>query len=245
MMRSRNPILNKMAKADTYVDTNAATYKGIGIKTGTLLTTTLLSAAFSWLLLMGQNLEAVVTILSVSGIVALISVMVASFVPRVAAPFSILYTFAQGFTLGTLTYLVEVFYMGQGLSLMAVIITLIIFGVMLALYTSRTIRVTSTFRKVMFIGIISILLLSIVMMFIPTQYNIFANNPTMGIALSLFLIIYGAFMLVLNFNQAEMIVTHGVDKRYEWSVALGLMITLIWIYVEVLRLLVLLLARRD
>lgn len=248
MQRAKNPILKSLDRAELHENTNASTYLGIGIKTGILLLTTLLSAGFAWLLLLrgdNQSVEATVTILGVTGIVAFISVMIASFIPRVAMPFSILYTLAQGFTLGVLTFLVEYMFQGQGIAIMALIITLVIFGVMLALYSSRTLRVTSRFRKVMFIGIISILLVSIISIFIPDQYNVFINNPALGILLSLGLILYGAFMLVLNFDQAETIVSNGIDKRYEWSVSLGLMITLIWIYVEVIRLLVIILGNRE
>lgn len=245
MIRSRNPILNNMERANVYTDTNSASYLGIGIKTGVLFLATVLSGVFAWFLLANQNIEAVWAILSVSGIVAFISVMIASFIPRVAMPFSILYGLAQGFTLGTLTYIVETVYDGQGFSMTAFAITLIIFGVMLALYSSRTLRVTSTFRKIMFVGIISILLLSIVSIIVPSIGNLFVTNTPLAILLSLILIIYGAFMLVLNFNQAEIIVSNGLDNRFEWSVSLGLMISLIWIYIEVLRLLIIFFANRD
>jgi len=242
MNKVRNPILNRINNEETIDRSYTATYAGISIKTGILLLVTILSGIGAWWLLY-NNLQAAVTILAVTGITAFISVMIASFIPRVAAPFSILYSAAQGFSLVLITVIAEIYY--QGIGLTAVIITVIIFGVMLALYSSRTIRATSRFRKVMFTALISILIFSIISMFIPQINLLFTNNFGLGVILSLALILFGAFMLVLNFDQAEMIVQNQAPKNFEWSVSLGLMITIIWIYVEVLRLLIILASNRD
>ena len=61
---------------------------------------------------------------------------------------------------------------------------------------------------------------------------------------SLFIIGYGAFMLAMDFEQVKRVVANGYDKRYEWMTALGLMLTIVWIYVEVIRLLAII-ADRD
>ena len=60
-----------------------------------------------------------------------------------------------------------------------------------------------------------------------------------------FLLVYGVITLSLNFQEAQMVVQLGASKNSEWSVALGLMISIVYIYVEILRLLVLLLANKD
>lgn len=242
MQRTKNPILNQVSNADVMDRSNSATYLGISIKTGILLLTTIISGLFAWFLISTKP-ESAVTILSVSGITAFISVLLASFIPRMAMPFSILYTLAEGFILGALTVVAEAFAPGIGMT--AVIITVVIFGVMLALYSSRTIRATSKFRKFMFSTIIAILIFSILGALIPQISALFANNFGLAIGLSAFLIIYGAFMLILNFDQAEYVVDAGADKMYEWSVSLGLMITIFWIYIEVIRLLIILAANRD
>src|SRR5690554_4026928 len=241
MQRVKNPVLNRLDNQEVYDKSYSSTYLGVSVKTILLLVTILSGIGAWWLLHNNQN--ALIAILAVSGITAFISVMIASFFPRVAMPFSILYSAAQGFTLGLITIIADSFYPGIGLT--AVTITIVIFGVMLALYSSRTIRATSRFRKVMFTGLISILILSILSIFIPGINNLFVKNFGLAVGLSLLLILFGAFMLILNFDQAEMIVTHGAPKNYEWSVALGLMVTIIWIYVEVLRLLIIILSNRD
>lgn len=242
MQRVKNPVLNRLDNQEVYDRSYSSTYLGVSVKTGLLLLVTILSGIGAWWLL-NNNINAAITILAVTGITAFISVMIASFFPRVAMPFSILYSAAQGFSLGLLTIIADEAFPGIGLT--AVTITVVIFGVMLALYSSRTIRATSRFRKVMFTALISILIFSILSIFIPGINNLFVNNFGLAVGMSLLLILFGAFMLILNFDQAEMIVSHGAPKNYEWSVALGLMVTIIWIYVEVLRLLIILLSNRD
>jgi|SRR5690625_484137 len=241
MQRIKNPVLKNVDQ--TVVDrTNTATYLGVSIKTGILLLATILSGVFAWFLL-HTNPEAAITILAVSGITTLVAVLLASFIPRLAMPFSILYSAAQGFSLGLITIIADMAFPGIGMN--AVVITIVIFGVMLALYSSRTIRATNKFRKIMFTILLSILVFSILSMIISPLRNLFIQNTGMALALSGFLIVYGAFMLILNFDQAEQIVTHGAPKQYEWTVSLGLMITIFWIYLEVLRFLIIILSNRD
>lgn len=241
MQRIKNPVLKNVDQA--VVDrTNTATYLGVSIKTGILLLFTVLSGIAAWFLLY-TNPEAAMTILAVSGITALISVILASFIPRLAMPFSVLYTLAQGFSLGLITVIADLAVPGIGMN--AVIITVVIFGVMLALYSSRTIRATNKFRKVMFTILLSILVFSILTMIITPLRDLFIDNFALAAGMSIFLILYGAFMLILNFDQAEQIVAHGAPKNYEWTVSLGLMITIFWIYLEVIRFLLIIASNRD
>lgn len=242
MDKIKNPVLKTVETTGTYDRSYTASYLGVTTKTGILLLVTIISGVLAWVLL-NTNSQAALTILAVSGITAFISVMIASFVPRLAMPFSILYAAAQGFSLGLLTIVADILVPGIGMT--AVIITVVIFGVMLALYSSRTIRATTRFRKVMFTILISMLVFSILAMIIKPIGAMFADNAGLSIGLSAFLIVYGAFMLILNFDQAEYVVSNGAPKNYEWSVSLGLMVTIIWIYVEVLKLLLILASRRE
>ena len=66
-----------------------------------------------------------------------------------------------------------------------------------------------------------------------------------GLVVSGALVLFGALMLTLDFDRAEMIVEGGADRAYEWTVAVGLMVTIIWIYVELLRFLAILNSRRN
>src|SRR5690554_1652370 len=143
MQRVKNPVLNRLDNSEVIDRSYTSTYTGISVKTGLLLLVTILSGVGAcWLL--NNNINAAITILAVTGITAFISVMIASFFPRVAMPFSILYSAAQGFSLGLSTVIADMAYEVIGLT--AVLNTVVIFGVMLALYSSRTTISTSRFR---------------------------------------------------------------------------------------------------
>jgi uncharacterized YccA/Bax inhibitor family protein len=86
-----------------------------------------------------------------------------------------------------------------------------------------------------FSGILSI--------FYPPIVNMMSSG--LGIGITVFLIIYGALMLTLDFDRAETVVSSGADKRYEWMIAMGLMVTIIWLYIEIIRLILILSSRRN
>lgn len=235
-MKSSNPVFRTVD--ETYASSNTASYLGITIKTSLLL----LAAVFAAIganFLLKNNQDSLFVLLGASGIVAFASVLLGIFIPRLAAPFAILYSVAQGFTLGFLTIVLNSVLPGIGY--IAISATLVIFGVMLLLYSSRTIRATNKLKKFMFGTIFGILAFSLVMLLfsfiLPTVTSTFLSNPFVIVLSSVFFIGYGAFMLILDFDRAEQLVQSGADKKYEWTVALGLMVTIVWIYIEVLRLL--------
>lgn len=243
MKQTSNPVFRSIEKNETYLGDRTASYSGISVKMGIMFALMLLGGALAASLLRNGELDRLVGIISVAGIAGFISVMIAIFSVRFAAPFSMLYAFAQGITVGTLTLIIEEILPGTGT--LAMIATAVIFGVMLLLYSIRAIRVTPKFRIMMFGIIISILLFSILSIFVPAIQNLFYGNSVASIGISAFLIIYGAFMLTLDFDRAQTVVEHGADKRVEWQISVGLLVTIIWIYVEILRLLVILASRRD
>lgn len=256
MQNSSNPVFKNLSKQATLEGTQAS-LAGISVKTVILLALMFASAAVSVIFGLraipdpsGQEVVFMIepwliAVLGVSFLTSFISVMLASFFPRIAMPFSMLYALGQGAVLGTLTSVVNFFIPGAAITALVGVGS--IFVVMLLLYTSRAFRVTNRFRKVMMASMLAILLTSlfggILQLIVPTL-GIFNNLP-LAIILSVVLIIFGAFMLMLDFNYAETLIEHGFPKRYEWVAALGFMVTLVWIYVQVLRLIVLLAGRRD
>lgn len=247
MARVNNPVFRSVEKANEYSDASTgATFLGISTKTGILLLVAVVAAIFAGTLIKAENFGPLVAILSVSGITAFISVLIGTIFPRVSMPFSILYAAAEGFMLGTITLLVEMMFPGQNIGLMAVILTGVVFLVSLGLYSAKILRATPKFRKFMMISLLSMVVFSLLSMLIPGLNALFVNNSGLFILLSLVFILYGAFMLIINFDNASTIVEMGAEKHYEWTVSLGLMVTIVWIYVEILRLLVYLAARsRD
>lgn len=243
MRQTSNPVFRTLEKNDTYVGERAASYSGISLKMGIMFGLMLLGGALAASLLRNGEIERLMGIIGVASIAGFIAVLISIFSVRFAAPFSMLYAFAQGITVGTLTLIVEGYLPGTGT--IAMVATAIIFGVMLLLYSIKAIRVTPKFRIMMFGIIITILIFSIMSIFIQPLNDLFYGNSVASIVISVFLIIYGAFMLTLDFDRAKTMVEYGADKRTEWQIAVGLLVTIIWIYVEILRLLVMIASRRD
>ncbi|MFA5560806.1 MAG: Bax inhibitor-1/YccA family protein [Acholeplasmataceae bacterium] len=245
-MRSTNPVFASIEKSNDYVIEGGASYRGITIKTGLFFLVTVLTVFFVHTAIRtGNNLDLVIAGLALSGIVGFVSVIIASFVPRLAMIFGFLYAFAQGFFLGFLTFIADLY--APGTALTALIGTGAVFLVMLFLYRSKTIRVTSRFRKVMITSLFSIVIF-MVLFGILNYAGIFAGLqipfPVLFL-INVFLILFAALMLTLDFDRAESIVEGGADSRYEWIVSLGLMITLIWLYVQMIRLIILIVSSRS
>ncbi|MGB1097420.1 MAG: Bax inhibitor-1/YccA family membrane protein, partial [Acholeplasmataceae bacterium] len=190
--------------------------------------------------------ETFMSLLVASVIVALIAVLIATFVPSLAMPMSIVYAAAEGVLLAMITLVAHTFVPGAPYA--AIIATTAIFFVMLFLYSSRIIRVTTRFRKIMYAVLFGILFFFIgfgIMSLFVDMNVIFGNSYELAIGISVFLIIYGALMLTLDFDRAEAIVSRGADKKYEWMVALGLMVTIVWLYIEILRLIMIVASKRK
>lgn len=242
-MRTSNPVFRSLQRSEAYVGTETASYRGIVTKTAGLLLAAVLSG---YLALVYIPISSLYPLLITSMIVAFVSVMVASFSPRMAMPFGILYALSEGVLLGVITMLINTIY--PGVALAAVLGTVSIFTVMLFLYSSRTIRVTPRFRKVMYGIMMAILLFMVIYgilyLFGGASNPIFSNVP-IALLVTGIMIVVGALMLAIDFDNAEAIVSGGADKTYEWIVAVGLMVTIVWIYIELLRFLAILASRRN
>ena len=235
-MRSSNPVFKSIERSEVFSSAESATYTGITLKT----TFMLLIAVLTGFLTIIYAGEAAYPLMIISMFVALIAVIVGSRSARLARPFAIVYAAAEGVLLGVITYIFEVFY--PGVAITALVGTASIFTVMLFLYSSRTIRVTPRFTKMMYSILLGMLLFFVTSMlinlFARTQVIYFSN--TASLLISGFIILFGGFMLTIHFDRAESIVNGGFGKEYEWMVALGLMVTIVWIYLELLRFLAIL-----
>lgn len=236
-MRTANPVFRNLEKHDTYAVDETASYQGIILKTSLLL----LLAVASGYMAITYFQAYLMPLLFTSMIVAFISVIVSMFSPRLAMPFGILYALSEGVLLGTITMVIDAIY--PGVAITAVISTASIFTVMLFLYSSRIIRVTSRFRRIMTALLLGFLVFFVIFGILSLFQVYVPFNNGIAIGISAILIIYGAFMLTLDFDNAERIVEGQADKVYEWVVSIGLMVTLVWIYIELLRLFALLASR--
>lgn len=237
-MAKLNPVFSGI-NTDEGIRT-AATTKGVGGKTLLLFGIAVLSAVLSLTYLAPVVYGNPFTYFMIA-IGAVICGIVGQMNANAAKVCSIIYAICEGAILG----LISLAFNSQvnGIVLTAVLLTGTIFGVMLLLYTTNIVKVTSRFIRVMSGLGLTILIISLVYLisFLVNPNNLLitamVNNTWIVLLMSGFILLYGAFMLVLDFEQVNIIVSNGFDKKYEWTAALGLMVTLIWIYVEVLRIL--------
>jgi uncharacterized YccA/Bax inhibitor family protein len=197
----------------------------------------LVTASLSWRLAQ-YNPELLPSLMIGSGIVGFVLAMVTIFAHKYAKYTAPLYVAAQGLLLGSVSMLYESLF--SGIVLQAILITFAIMGVMLFLFRSEIIKVTDKFRSGVIIatgGIALVYILSFVLGFFGVEIPYLHQGGPIGIAISAFIVVIAALNLILDFNFIQEASDRGAPKDMEWFAAFGLMLTLIWLYLEVLRLL--------
>lgn len=197
----------------------------------------LLAGAFvSWSMYFdGQN----VVPYAVGGAIAgFVLALIVSFKPK-TAPFLVpVYAVLEGIFLGALSANYESLY--QGITLQAALLTIGVFVALLLAYKSRLIKATENFKLGVFsatLGIAIVYLISFVLGFFGVTVPYLHDNSWLGIGISLVIVVVAALNLVLDFDFIESGARHGAPKYMEWYGAFGLMVTLVWLYIEMLRLL--------
>jgi uncharacterized YccA/Bax inhibitor family protein len=224
---------------EAYLDQeNRATYKGIAIKTIFLLAIAIAVAVGTMFYLpsiLENNPSGFYTLLTVSVIVGFVCALVGRLSDRAAMVCSFIYSLCEGLFLGVITALVNSFFPGAGT--LAVTATLVVFTIMLVLYS------LGFFRK---IGLLYTILLGLLFATIGLVGFDFLYVLINGASVSYIyfiiqgaLLIYGVITLAFNFEEAESVVKLGINKGAEWSVALGIEISLIYIYIYILRIILL------
>lgn len=171
-------------------------------------------------------------------IVGFIAVMVTVFKPMTSHILGPIYAVGQGLFVGALSKMFDATY--SGIVVQAVGTTLAVFGVMLFLYRTRILRVTDKFRRIVIgatLGLMVFYLASFVFSMFGANVSFFSSSSGVGILFSLFVAGLAAFNLALDFDFIERGEAMGLPRRMEWFAALGLLVTLVWLYLEVLRLL--------
>jgi len=160
------------------------------------------------------------------------------FIPKIAPYTTLPYAAAEGLALGGISQFFDATY--SGIVMNAILLTLAILFVMLALYTSRIIRVTDKLR-IAIVAATGAILLVYVLTWILAMFGVgipyIHSNGLIGIGFSLFVVGIAAFNLLLDFDFIERGERAGLPKSMEWYGTLGLLITLVWLYLSILRLL--------
>ena len=172
------------------------------------------------------------------GIIGFILVLVTCFNIKIAKYTAAPYAFFEGLVLGGFSAFFEQTY--RGIVIQAILATFVVMFVMLALYKARIINYTEKLRAVILTGLLSICgiyLIQIVASFFGRGIpGIFESGPV-GIIFSLVVVGFAALSLIQDFHFIEQASLRMLPKEYEWYGAMGLMITLVWLYMEILRLL--------
>ncbi|MFT7350504.1 MAG: putative YccA/Bax inhibitor family protein [Flavobacterium sp.] len=178
-------------------------------------------------------------ILAIGGaVVGLILVLISTFKPHLSPYLAPAYALFEGLFIGGISAIFEAMY--PGIVINAVAATFVTFLVCLGLYKFNIVKVTEKFKSVVIAATVAIalyyvvtFLLSMFTSFVPVHYG----NSWMSIGISVFVIVIAALNLFLDFDRIDEGVQKNMPKYMEWYGAMGLMITLVWLYVEFLRLL--------
>ena len=255
MFRSGNPAL----KDSTFLDLSSGSMvagdagtmslNGTVNKTGLLLLLTVLTAAFAWSKTMtatGEVAPGAMIYLIGGAIGGLVLALVTTFKKEWAPVTAPMYALVEGFFLGSISAIYNAQF--QGIVLQAIMLT---FGIMFALlfaYRSGLIKATENFKLGVAAatgGIFVIYLATIVLRIFDINIPYIHESGLIGIGFSLFVVVIASLNLVLDFDFIENGVEAGAPKYMEWYAAFGLLVTLVWLYIEFLRLLAKLNSRRN
>lgn len=248
MTFSNNPALNRL---NSYANTGAvsATYGGVALKSIYFVLIVLISAAFSAVFAFDFILTsegAFYGVLIGAPLLAFIFGMAASIAPRTAPVTGSLYALFEGIFLGFISAVVDYAY--SGVVLGALLSTVAVLLLMSVLYYTGVIRVGAFFKRFMMSALLGILfsqlIIFIIGIFSPAVYDAFYGNGALSITVSVIMVIVASLMILIDLDRITGIVQGGLDKRYEWVAAYGLTVTLVWLYVEFLRLFIKIASRR-
>jgi uncharacterized YccA/Bax inhibitor family protein len=237
-LRTSNPALRDDVFNVARVDGGAAmTVNGTVNKTGLLLILALLTASASWVLGTGGGPGVAGWAIGASlvGLAVAIATIVRPRWSPVTAP---IYALVEGVVLGLVSMWFEASY--PGIAIQAVALTFGVFGVMLVLYRTGVIKVTQRFRAGVLgatLGIAVVYLVSLVLGLFGVRVPFLNDASPLGILISLAIVTVAALNLVLDFDLIDRGARSGAPAYMEWYAAFGLLVTLVWLYLELLRLL--------
>lgn len=240
-MRSGNPVL----RADTFrgfapaaTADRAMTIQGTVNRSAFLLMLLLLSGVWAWEKAASGGPPAVMPWILVGVIGGLITALVTAFKKNWAPVTAPVYALLEGLVLGG----ISAFYQARfpGIVLHAVGLTVGTLAALLAAYTTRLIKPTENFKLGIFAatgGVALLYLVTMVLGLFKINIPYIHGNGLIGIGFSAVVVGIAALNLVLDFDFIEQGAEHGAPKHMEWYAAFGLLVTLVWLYMEILHLL--------
>jgi uncharacterized YccA/Bax inhibitor family protein len=241
LFKSGNPVINeKVFRNLEATGDEVMTIGGTMKKFGLMLLMLIGGAAFTWdLYYNGVNVMPWAMGAAIGGfVVALIITFKKTWAPQLALGYALL----EGLFLGAISAVLNAAFAEKypGLIMQAVLLTFGVAVSMFALYYFRVLQATQTFKKVVIaatMGIALFYLASMVMNLFGSQMPYLHSNGPVGIGISLFVVAIAALNLIMDFDMIEQGAAGGAPKYFEWYSAFGLMVTIVWLYLEILRLL--------
>jgi len=218
------------------------TVRGAMNKFGGMMLFLLAAAVFTWNIFYTQGPAAVVPWLWGSLIGGAILALIIIFKPTTSPYLALGYALCEGLFLGAISAVYDSAFAESYPSLImnAVLLTMGAATAMYVLYKTGVIRATNTFKKVVITAtaaIAVVYLINIVMSLFGYQMPYLHESSPIGIGISLFIVVIAALNLILDFDRMEQGAASGAPKYFEWYCAFGLMVTIVWLYLEILRLL--------
>jgi uncharacterized YccA/Bax inhibitor family protein len=250
--KTSNPTLGeKIIKDYAFAATDGAmTVQGTINKIALLLALVIAGAVFTW----AKTMSGVETgsVVGVQGwmiggsISAFILALIITFKKNLAPILSPVYAICEGLCLGALSAYFEVMF--PGLVMRAVLLTFSVLFGMLFMYKVQIIKVTQRFRAIVLaatVGIALAYLISFILNLFGVNMGFILGGGSFGLIISLVIVAVAALNLVLDFDFIEKGTEAGLPSFFEWYGAFGLMVTLIWLYIEILRLLATIASNRN
>jgi uncharacterized YccA/Bax inhibitor family protein len=233
-METSNPLLKReTAWSATQPGTANMTLEGTVNKCGILLLLCMGAAAFSW---SNPDLQGLFILGGMLG--GLVVCLIGLFKPATTPFTAPLYAVLEGLALGAISQLTNLRY--PGIATNAFLLTMAVLGLMLFLYATRIIRVTNklVIGVVIATGAIMVVYLAeFVLRFFGISMGYLNSSGPIGIGISLLIVGVAAFNLLVDFAVIEQNVRGGAPKYMEWYSGMALLVTLVWLYLEILRLL--------
>jgi len=223
----------------TSVDTDRMTYEDTIVKTVVAFGFLLVGAAVGWFIPL---------LMIPAAIAGFVLALVNIFKKKPSAPLVLSYAAVQGVFVGGLTMFFEAQY--SGIAVQAVLATFTVVGVTLALFASGKIRASKKATKIFLIAMVGYAAFSLInfgmIIFGVTDQpfglrsaEIIPGVP-LGAVLGVFVILLGAYSLVLDFDGVQQGVRNGAPRSFAWRAAFGIILTVVWLYMEILRLIAIL-----
>lgn len=241
IFKSGNPTLTeKMFDRSLHIESNmqgTMSVRGTINKFGFLLLMIIAGAAYSWHLFDQAQNGLMNTLMMVGIFGGLITAVAISFKPNWAPYLAPLYGLLEGLFVGGISAILNAAFAEKypGLVMQAVGLT---FGVAMAvflLYNFRVIRATEKFKSVIFaatLGIALFYLLTMILRLFGVNVSFMYDSSSLSIGISLFVVAIAALNLILDFDMIEQGAERGAPKFMEWFGAFGLMVTLVWLYIQ-------------